>query len=120
MDDLVGIAGVTPPQGGSGFGRNAVRFEKKIFAMFVRGRLVVKLPRARVDDLIEAGQGDRFDANKGTPMKEWFSLDPDPPCPGIRSPSRPWSSPARPAEPFSYRPFYLSATWVYLPTITGG
>lgn len=77
VDDLLGLAGVTPPQGGSGFGRNAVRFEKKIFAMFVRGRLVVKLPRARVDDLVGAGQGDRFDANKGTPMKEWFTLDPE-------------------------------------------
>lgn len=77
VDDLCGIAGVTPPQGGSGFGRNAIRFEKKIFAMFVRGQLVVKLPRSRVDDLIDAGHGDRFDANKGTPMKEWFSLDPE-------------------------------------------
>ena len=77
VDDLCGLAGVTPPRGGSGFGRNAVRFENKIFAMFVRGRLVVKLPRSRVDDLIGAGHGDRFDANKGTPMKEWFSLDPE-------------------------------------------
>jgi hypothetical protein len=77
VDDLAGIPGVTPPRGGSGFGRNAVRFEKKIFAMFVRGRLVVKLPRARVDALVGAAQGDRFDANKGTPMKEWFSLDPE-------------------------------------------
>jgi hypothetical protein len=30
-----------------------------------------------VDGLIEAGHGVRFDANKGTPMKEWFSLDPE-------------------------------------------
>ena len=27
--------------------------------------------------IVGAGQGDRFDANKGTPMKEWFSLDPE-------------------------------------------
>jgi len=77
VDDLLGIPGVTPPRGGSGFGRNAIRFEKKIFAMFVRGRLVVKLPRQRVDTLVDAGEGDRFDANKGTPMKEWLSLGPD-------------------------------------------
>jgi len=76
IDELTGTAGVTPPQGGSGFGRSAVRFQKKIFVMLVRGRLVLKLPASRVDALIVAGEGVRFDANKGTPMKEWFSLDP--------------------------------------------
>jgi hypothetical protein len=73
--DLVGEPGVTPPQGG-GFGRSAVRFNRKIFVMFVRGRLVLKLPEERVDDMIAAGHGERFDANKGTPMREWLSLDP--------------------------------------------
>jgi hypothetical protein len=53
-----------------------LRFHTKIFAMFVRGRLVVKLPKARVDELVGDGDGVRFDANKGTPMKEWFALDP--------------------------------------------
>jgi hypothetical protein len=77
VDELVGLAGVTPPRGGSGFGRSALRFQNKIFAMLVRGRLVVKLPAGRVDALIAAGDGIRFDANKGTPMKEWFSLDPE-------------------------------------------
>ena len=28
------------------------------------------------DELVAGGHGERFDANKGTPMKEWFSLDP--------------------------------------------
>jgi hypothetical protein len=77
IDDLLGCPGVTPPPGGSGFGRGAVRFQKKIFVMFVRGRLVLKLPAARVDELVAAGEGVRFDANKGTPMREWFSLDPE-------------------------------------------
>jgi hypothetical protein len=77
VDELAGCAGVTPPRGGSGFGRSALRWEKKIFAMFVRGRLVVKLPASRVDALVAGGDGVRFDANKGTPMKEWFSLDPE-------------------------------------------
>jgi hypothetical protein len=45
--------------------------------MLVRGRLVLKLPAERVDALVAAGDGARFDANKGTPMKEWFSLDPE-------------------------------------------
>jgi len=77
VDELVGCPGVTPPRGGSGFGRSALRWEKKIFAMFVRGRLVVKLPATRVDALVAGGDGVRFDANKGTPMKEWLSLDPE-------------------------------------------
>ncbi len=75
VDDLIGEPGVTPP-GGGGFGRSALRWEGKIFAMFVRGQLVLKLPAQRVDDLIEQGDGGRFDANKGTPMREWLALDP--------------------------------------------
>jgi hypothetical protein len=77
VDELVGTPGVTPPSGGTGFGRSGLRFQRKIFAMLVRGRLVVKLPAGRIDALIEAGEGVRFDANKGTPMREWFSLDPE-------------------------------------------
>jgi len=76
VDELVGTAGVTPPRGGGGFGRSALRYQGKIFAMLVRGRLVVKLPARRVDALVEAGDGIHFDANKGTPMREWLSLDP--------------------------------------------
>jgi MFS family permease len=83
IDDLLGSAGVTPPPGGAGFGRGAVRFEKKIFVMFVRGRLVLKLPEARVDELVAAREGVRFDANKGTPMREWFSLDEESPLPWL-------------------------------------
>jgi hypothetical protein len=77
VDELVGSPGVTPPRGGSGFGRSALRWENKIFAMLVRGRLVLKLPAGRVEALVSGGDGVHFDANKGTPMKEWFSLDPD-------------------------------------------
>ena len=76
IDEFAGADGVTPPTGGSGFGRGALRYRRKIFAMFVRGQLVVKLPAPRVDELVAGGHGERFDANKGTPMKEWFSLDP--------------------------------------------
>jgi TfoX/Sxy family transcriptional regulator of competence genes len=74
--DLVRAAGVTPPGIGSGFGSGALRVHNKIFAMLVRGQLVVKLPRRRVDALVASGEGARFDANKGTPMKEWLALDP--------------------------------------------
>jgi hypothetical protein len=77
IDALLGIDGVTPPSRGSGFGRSAVRFHGKIFVMFVRGSLVLKLPADRVATLVAAGEGVPFDANKGTPMKEWLSLGPD-------------------------------------------
>jgi len=74
VDRWVGAAGVTPPGQTAGFGSGSLRIDGKIFAMFVRGHLVVKLPRVRVDELVAAGEGERFDANKGTPMKEWLSL----------------------------------------------
>jgi hypothetical protein len=96
VGELLGIPGVTPPQGGSGFGRGAIRFQRKIFAMFVRGRLVVKLPAGRVDELVAAGEGVRFDANKGTPMREWFSLEPQS--------SLPWAPLAREALDFARTP----------------
>lgn len=74
--ELAGLAEVTLPQAKSGFGRTAIRFQNKIFVMLVRGRLVLKLPAERVDMLVAAGDGVCFDANKGTPMREWLSLDP--------------------------------------------
>jgi hypothetical protein len=80
FEELVGAMlshdGVAPPRPGRGFGSSALTVHGKIFAMLVRGALVVKLPRARVDELVAAGAGVRFDANKGTPMKEWLTLDP--------------------------------------------
>ena len=66
---------VTPPEGSRGFGSHALRMRGKIFVMVVRGHLVVKLPKTRVDMLVYSGDGVRFDANKGKPMKEWLSLD---------------------------------------------
>ncbi len=77
VDELIGLPDVTPPQGGRGFGRSAVRFNGKIVVMFVRGHLVLKLPGARVAELVAAGHGEPFDANKGTPMREWLSMDPE-------------------------------------------
>ena len=74
VEEYTGRPGITPPGATGGFGRTALRSHGRIFAMFVRGQLVLKLPKKRVDELVEGGHGVRFDANKGTPMKEWLAL----------------------------------------------
>jgi hypothetical protein len=79
VEEFTGRPGITPPGATGGFGRSALRAHGRIFAMFVRGQLVLKLPKGRVDELVEGGQGVRFDANKGTPMKEWLALGNDSP-----------------------------------------
>lgn len=59
------------------FGSAALKVNNKIFAMLVRSKLVVKLPRQRVDALIASGDGEAFDPRQdGRLMKEWLSLDP--------------------------------------------
>src|SRR3954454_12217581 len=74
VDELAGIEGVSPPSPGRGFGSSALKYRGKIFAMVVRGHLVVKLSKAQVAELVAAGAGRHFDANKGTPMKERVAL----------------------------------------------
>ena len=76
IEELLGEPGVTPPSEGNSFGSSALKVHDKIFAMLVRGKLVVKLPKSRVDTLVASGDGERFDANRGRPMKEWLALDP--------------------------------------------
>jgi len=58
---------------GTGFGSNpGLRVGTKIFAMLARDGLVVRLPKARVDELVASGAGTRFDPRRdGRLMKEW-------------------------------------------------
>ncbi|HLG73226.1 MAG TPA: hypothetical protein VK009_22620 [Chloroflexota bacterium] len=78
VQELLGTPGVTPPAEDSGgrrsFGSNGLKVDGRIFAMLVRGRLVVKLPRNRVDELVAAGEGERFETARV--MKEWLTLSP--------------------------------------------
>jgi hypothetical protein len=48
----------------------------KIFAMFTKGRFVTKLPKNRVDELVSARNGERFDPGHGRLMKEWVVVTP--------------------------------------------
>ncbi len=60
---------------GTGFGAMlGLRVDGRIFAMLVKDELVVKLPRARVDELEGSGIGARFDPGHGRPMKEWATV----------------------------------------------
>jgi hypothetical protein len=79
VTELSTVDGVSRPAGGRRFGAQALRRHGRIVAMLDGGCLVVKLPRARVDELVAAGAGSRFDAHRGTPMKEWFVLAADSP-----------------------------------------
>jgi hypothetical protein len=71
--DLAGEPGVSV---GTGFGSNpGLRVRGKIFAMLSGDRLVVKLPQERVDELVDAGIGRRFDPRRdGRLMNEWVTV----------------------------------------------
>jgi hypothetical protein len=70
--------GVTQGAPGRGFGASALKVHGKIFAMLTsRRQFVVKIPRERVDGLIAAGVGERFDPGHGRIMKEWLALEPE-------------------------------------------
>lgn len=56
---------------GKSFSSVGLRVDNKIFAMVNRGRLVVKLPKDRVDELVSLGVATRFEPGPGRVMKEW-------------------------------------------------
>ena len=59
-----------------GFGSGALKVHGKIFAMMTpHGEFVVKIPKARVDELVNDGVGERFEPGPGRIMREWLALD---------------------------------------------
>src|SRR5713226_7086942 len=81
VEELLSNPDVMPPSGGpqskKGFGSSELKIHNKIFAMLVKGKLVVKLPRQRVDALTASGDGERFDPrHDGRLMKEWLTVEP--------------------------------------------
>jgi hypothetical protein len=61
-------------ESGRGFGSSALKIDNRIFAMLASGdEFVVKLPRQRVEAMVAAGEGERFDPRRnGKVMKEWL------------------------------------------------
>ncbi|MBA2676922.1 MAG: hypothetical protein H0U76_00770 [Ktedonobacteraceae bacterium] len=77
VEELLGYPDVTPPSDGKRFGSSALKIHGKIFAMLSGGKLVVKLPRSRVEQLVASGDGEPFDPKKnGQLMKEWICIGP--------------------------------------------
>lgn len=70
LDALGDLPGVSR---GRMFGSDGLKFAGKVFAMEVKGRLVVKLPAERVDELVAAG-AERFDPGHGRLMRQWASV----------------------------------------------
>ncbi|MDQ6772730.1 MAG: TfoX/Sxy family protein [Candidatus Dormibacteraeota bacterium] len=71
------VDAATEPLARRRFGGSGLKLGRRLFAMPVRGRLVVKLPRGRVDELVAAGAGERYDPRRdGRLMKEWLHLSP--------------------------------------------
>jgi hypothetical protein len=73
---------------------NVLNVKGKIFAMLVKGKLVAKLSRERVDELVSGGIGERFDPGHGRVMKEWM---------GVGAGSAPWVALAKEAYHFVKR-----------------
>jgi len=59
-----------------GFGSGALKVNGRIFAMMTpHATFVVKIPKARVDELVNQGIGERFEPGPGRIMKEWLALE---------------------------------------------
>jgi TfoX/Sxy family transcriptional regulator of competence genes len=61
---------------GKMFGSIALKAHGKVFAMLVKGSMVVKLPADRAQFLVSSGKASPFDPGHGRVMKEWVTIAP--------------------------------------------
>lgn len=58
------------------FGSDAIKAHGKVFAMHVKGGLVVKLSGPRAEELITNGMATAFDPGHGRTMRQWVAIGP--------------------------------------------
>jgi hypothetical protein len=79
--EYAGVPDIVPPGSGSGagsgFGSHALRYRPQDLRDVGARAAGGQAAEGRVDELVGAAEGVRFDANKGTPMKEWLALAPE-------------------------------------------
>jgi hypothetical protein len=52
----------------------SLKTKRKMFAMLNKGNYVVKLPKERVSELLNSGEGQPYDPGNGRIMKEWVII----------------------------------------------
>ena len=53
----------------SGSGAQGIKRDGKMFVMFLKGNILVKVPSKRVSEIIASGDGQAYDPGTGKPMK---------------------------------------------------
>ena len=60
------------------FGSPGLKINGKVFAFLMKGKLILKLPKGQVDELVLANEGKPFGhmfaPNNWRPMKEWVEV----------------------------------------------
>src|SRR5438876_11269903 len=54
--------------------KSVLNVDGRIFAMFVKGQFVAKLPKGRVDEMTAAGVGQPVDPGHGRLMTDWIAI----------------------------------------------
>jgi hypothetical protein len=52
----------------------SLKIKRKMFAFLNKGNITVKLPKERVTELLESGEGLPYDPGNGKIMKEWVTI----------------------------------------------